>query len=190
MFIDEPHLVTALQQRQEPAFEYLVNNYKDRLYNVCLSILQNVTAAEDAVQETFIKAFEKINSFKAEASIGTWLYRIAVNQSLQSLRRTGKNKQANKFLNFFGLSTAGADEHVEFNHPGVIIENKERAAILFKALKHLPEKQKTAFVLQKTEGLSQQQIAQVMQLSEGAVESLLSRAKANLKKLLQQYYSS
>ena len=77
-----------------------------------------------------------------------------------------------------------------FIHPGVLTENKEQAAILFKAINQLPEKQKTAFMLQKIQDMSQQNIAEIMELSEGAVESLLMRAKANLKKLLSNYYSS
>ena len=78
----------------------------------------------------------------------------------------------------------------DFIHPGVQAENREQSAILFNAINQLPENQKTAFMLQKIQDMSQQQIAEIMELSEGAIESLLSRAKANLKKLLINYYSS
>ena len=79
-------------------------------------------------------------------------------------------------------------EAIHFYHPGVQLENKERSAILFNAIDQLPDKQKTAFVLSKIEELSYLEIAEIMQLSVSSVESLLFRAKQNLRKLLANYY--
>jgi RNA polymerase sigma-70 factor (ECF subfamily) len=76
----------------------------------------------------------------------------------------------------------------DFNHPGIAAENKETAAVLFKAIRQLPEQQQIAFLLQKTENLNQADIAEVMNTSIGAVESLLQRAKSNLRKVLEAYY--
>ena len=90
----------------------------------------------------------------------------------------------------FGKENEVLYQPVDFEHPGIVMENKEKAAVLFKAVNLLPDKQKTAFLLQKIQGCSQQKIAGIMQLKEGAVESLLMRAKANLKKTLINYYSS
>lgn len=81
-------------------------------------------------------------------------------------------------------------EPASFVHPGVQLENKERAAVLFKALEKLPESQKTAFVLHKTEGLSYQEVAEVLNVSVSSVESLMFRAKNNLQKHLAGYYKS
>jgi RNA polymerase sigma factor (sigma-70 family) len=118
------------------------------------------------------------------------MYRIAVTQSLDFIRKKKRKKRAGIVLQWLGVGEKESLDVVEFNHPGVIAENREQAAILFKAIEQLPENQKSAFVLQKVEGLSIQEIAGVLNTSEGAVESLLSRAKANLKKLLREYYSS
>jgi len=88
----------------------------------------------------------------------------------------------------FGDSDVEKYSPVEFNHPGVQLEQKERASELFAALKQLPDKQKIAFILHKVEGQSYQEVAEIMNKSLNAVEALMSRAKANLKTLLHNYY--
>jgi len=187
--LTETELIHALHSRQEDGFRILVERYKDRMYNTLFGLLQNETDAEDLVQDVFIKVFEKIHSYKGEAALGTWIYRIAVTHSLDFLRRKSRKKR-NGLLRWFGNNEGEEIDTPEFNHPGVLAENKERAAHLFKAMQRLPENQRIAFVLQKVEGLPQREIAAIMDLKEGAVESLLSRAKANLKQLLHQYYAS
>jgi RNA polymerase sigma factor (sigma-70 family) len=188
--LTDRELIQALQSRQQDAFRLLVDGYKDRMYNTVLGLVQNLEDAEDLVQDVFIKVFENIQQFKGDASLGTWMYRIAVTQSLDFIRKKKRKKRAGIVLQWLGVGEKESLDVVEFNHPGVIAENREQAAILFKAIEQLPENQKSAFVLQKVEGLSIQEIAGVLNTSEGAVESLLSRAKANLKKLLREYYSS
>lgn len=186
----EPELIQALQQRQQAAFTILVDRYKDRLYNTILGFVQNFEDAEDIVQDVFIKVYQSIHQYKGEAKLGTWLYRIAVTHALDHLKKKNRKKRLGGILSVFGLGENEAISPGEFNHPGVIAEKKEQAAILFNAIQQLPESQKTAFVLQKVEGLKQPEIAAILKVSEGAVESLLSRAKANLKKSLQEYYSA
>jgi RNA polymerase sigma factor (sigma-70 family) len=188
--LTDRELIQALQNKQQDAFRLLVDGYKDRMYNTILGLVQNFEDAEDLVQDVFIKVFENIQQFKEEASLGTWMYRIAVTQSLDFIRKKKRRKRAGTILSWFGVGEKESLAVVEFNHPGVIAENREQAAILFRAIAQLPENQKSAFVLRKVEGLSVQEIAGVLSSSESAVESLLSRAKANLKKLLRDYYSS
>ena len=183
----EPQLIQALAQGQNTAFEILVNEYKDRLYNTILGMVQNQADAEDLLQDVFIKVFENIQKFKGESAISTWMYRIAVTHSLDFIRRKNRKKRLGNIKWWPGNSPGG---ETEFIHPGVISENKERAVHLFKAINTLPDNQKTAFVLQKVEGLNQKDISAIMDLKEGALESLLMRAKANLKKSLINYYSS
>jgi RNA polymerase sigma factor (sigma-70 family) len=183
-------LIQALQQRQEDAFKQLVTNYQDKVYNTILGFLQQAEDAEDLAQDVFIKVFENIHQFKGESALGTWIYRIAVTQSLDFLRKKNRKKRGGTILGFFGM---GEKEHMhpqEFEHPGIKAENKEKASVLFKAVNQLPENQRTAFLLQKLEGLSQNEIADVLKTTSSAVESLLSRAKANLKKQLTEYYTS
>ena len=186
--MQETDLIHGLQTGQEWAFEQLAALYKNRLYNTVLGFLQNEVEVEDAVQEVFIKAFQNIKNFKGDASIGTWLYRIAITHSLDVLRKKKRQKRGG-FL--AGLFYKEADWNTpDFYHPGVATEQKEASAVLFKAINQLPEAQQTAFVLQKIETLNQTQIADVMKISVSAVESLLQRAKTTLRKLLEDYYQT
>lgn len=160
------------------------------VYNTVLGFLQNTDDAEDVTQDVFIKLYENIGSFKQQAKLSTWLYRISITQAMDLLRYRNRKKRGGFITSLFGSNQELLYEPPDFDHPGVLTENREQAGILFKAINKLPENQKTAFLLQKTQDCSQQKIAEIMQLSEGAVESLLSRAKANLKKSLANYYAS
>lgn len=184
--MQETDLIQGLVTGQEWAFERLVALYKDKLYNTVLGFLQNETEAEDLVQEVFIKVFQNIKKFKQGAALSTWLYRIAVTHSLDFLRKKKRQKRGGLFELF---SKQDDDLSIaDFYHPGIASEQKETSAVLFKAINQLPENQQTAFLLQKMESLSQTEIADVMKVSVGAVESLLQRGKTNLRKLLEDYY--
>jgi RNA polymerase sigma factor (sigma-70 family) len=185
--LGEQELIASLKQGSEVAFKELVGVFKDRIYNTSLGFVQNSEDAEEITQDVFIKVFENINDFRGDARLSTWLYRIAVTGSLEFLRKKKRKKRAGLLISLF--SRKDNEWHQpDFNHPGIAAENKETAAVLFKAINQLPEQQQTAFLLQKTENLSQTEIADVMNTSVGAVESLLQRAKTNLRKLLEEYY--
>jgi RNA polymerase sigma factor (sigma-70 family) len=186
--LTELQLIQALQQGTESAFKQLVDNYRDRVYHTILGFVQQPEDAEDLAQDVFIKVYENIRQFKGESALGTWVYRIAVTQSLDFLRRKNRKKRGGTILGFFGFGEREDLHPKEFDHPGVKAENKEKAAVLFKAINTLPENQRSAFLLQKLEGLSQNEIAEVLRTTSPAVESLLSRARANLKKQLTDYY--
>lgn len=184
----ELQLIHALQEGNETAFKQLVTNYRDKVYNTILGFVQQPQDAEDVAQDVFIKVYESIGQFKHESALGTWVYRIAVTQSLDFIRRKKRKKRGGTILGFFGFGEREDMHPAEFEHPGVKAENREKASVLFKAINTLPENQRSAFLLQKLEGLSQNEIAEVLKTSNSAVESLLSRAKANLKKQLTAYY--
>jgi RNA polymerase sigma factor (sigma-70 family) len=185
--LHEQHLIAGLKEGHEQAFEELVNLYKDRIYNTSIGFVQNGPDAEEITQDVFIKVFENINGFKGESKLGTWLYRIAVTQSLDFLRKKRRRKRSGFLLSLFNRPEAEAQD---FFHPGIKAEQKENAALLFQAIRQLPEQQQAAFLLQKTEGLNHQEIAAVLKTSVSAVESLLHRAKTNLRKLLTEHYKS
>ncbi len=186
----EQELIACLLKGDENAFKTIVNTYKKMVYNTVLGFVQNMHDAEDITQDVFIKVYENIGKFKQQSKLSTWIYRISITQAIDFMRHKNRKKRAGFLSSLFGANNELLHEPVEFIHPGVLAENKERSAILFNAINRLPEKQKTAFMLQKVQDMSQQKIAEVMQLNEGAVESLLMRAKGNLKKLLINYYSS
>ncbi|MFD0750560.1 RNA polymerase sigma factor [Mucilaginibacter calamicampi] len=186
----EQELVAYLIKGDENAFKLLVNTYKKMVYNTVLGFVQNTHDAEDVTQDVFIKVFESIGKFKQQSKLSTWIYRISITQSHDFTRHKNRKKRMGFLTSLFGPDNAPLHEPADFAHPGVLAENKERSAILFGAINQLSENQKTAFILQKVQDMSQQKIAEVMGIKEGAVESLLMRAKANLKKLLTDYYSS
>jgi RNA polymerase sigma factor (sigma-70 family) len=188
--LTEQELIACLLNGDESAFKTLISTYKKMVYNTALGFVQNIEDAEDVTQDVFIRVYEGIGKFKQQCKLSTWIYRIAITQSADFIRHKNRKKRFGFLTSLFGDNNELLHDPVDFIHPGVLAENKERSAILFKAINQLPEKQKTAFLLQKVQDLSQQKIAEIMELKEGAVESLLMRAKGNLKKLLINYYSS
>ena len=182
--MNEVELIQGLRKGDEAAFNFLVKNYQDRVYNTAIGIVQNAEDAEDVAQEVFIQVFRSIHSFKAESKLSTWIYRITTTRALDLLR-TRKSKKRFGFLQrLFGDNNEMLYELPDFNHPGVAMDRKENAALLFKAINQLPENQKIAFTLHKLEDLSYQEISEIMQTSVAAVESMMHRAKQNLRKIL------
>jgi DNA-directed RNA polymerase specialized sigma24 family protein len=118
--LTEQQLIHALQARQESAFQLLVETYKNRLYNTVLGFIQNEADAEDILQEVFIRVYENIQSFKGEAALGTWMYRIAVSQALDHLRRKKRKKRASGLLSWFSPEEYDRYDKQDFNHPGIV----------------------------------------------------------------------
>lgn len=190
MALDERILVERLKQGDEAAFKQIVESWQNMVYNTALGILQNAQEAEDVAQEVFVQVFESIKDFKSEAKLSTWLYRITVSKALDNLRRKKRKKRFAYIQSLFGADNKTEIEKPDFNHPGVTLDNKERAAVLFKAINQLPENQKIAFSLHKLEGLSYQEISEVMKTSVSSIESLMHRAKNNLRKWLVKHYEN
>ena len=185
----EALLISQLQEGNQKAFGYLVENFQDRVYNTCLGVLRNAEDAEDIAQEVFVEIHRSVQAFKAESKLSTWIYRICVTKSLDHLRSKKRKKRFGFVKSIFGENdNEPRFEIPDFVHPGVQLENQERAAYLFKAIEQLPENQKVAFTLNKIECLSYQEISEATEMSVSAVESLLFRAKQNLKKILTDYY--
>ena len=187
--MNELLLISQLQQGSENAFRYLVENYQDRIFNTCLGVLRNAEDAEDIGQEVFVEVHRSVQNFKGDSKLSTWMYRICVTKSLDHLRGKKRKKRFAFVKSIFGENDNEPRYDIpDYVHPGVQLENKEHAAHLFKAIEELPENQKVAFTLNKIECLSYQEISEVTKMSVSAVESLLFRAKQNLKKILADYY--
>jgi RNA polymerase sigma factor (sigma-70 family) len=161
--------------------------YGRRVYNTAISIVQNSSDAEEITQDVFVEIHKSLEKFKGDASLGTWVYRIAVNTSLDHLRHRKRQKRWGLMTGLFGKDDAPIDIP-DFHHPGIELENKEQAAILFRAIASLPENQKTAFVLSIIEELPQKEVGEIMKISLKAVESLIQRAKSNLRKDLENFF--
>ena len=184
--MNEVELIQGLRNGEEVAFKFLVNNYQDRVFNTAIGIVQNAEDAEDVAQEVFIQVFRSVQSFKAESKLSTWIYRITTTRALDHLRSRKSKKRFGFLQRLFGEGNEPIYELPDFHHPGVSLDRKENAALLFKAIDKLPEKQKIAFTLNKLEDLSYVEVSDVMQVSVPAVESLMHRAKQNLRKMLEK----
>ena len=183
----EQELIIGLKNGNEDAFKELVESRQTLVFNTILGFLQSQEDAEDVTQDVFIKIYESIGQFKGESALSTWVYRVAVTSALEFLRRKKRKKRFGFMMPIFGEENEQHLELPDFNHPGVALDKREMSAILFKAIKELPENQQIAFILNKVEGLSYQEVTEVMKTSLSAVESLLHRAKTNLKEILKNF---
>ena len=187
--MNEKELISRLKLGEAPAFKLLVEDYQDRVYYSVLNILHNASEAEDTAQETFIQVFESISSFKEESSLATWIYRIGIRKALEKIRKQ-KTRQRLHLIIPWWMPSEDKSVDAAYLNPGISSENKEKATFLFKAIGELPEKQRVAFTLVRVQGMKHEEVSEIMQLSIKAIESLLSRAKENLKNKLNHYYNS
>lgn len=174
---------------QNNAFDlnFLYQTYNLLVYNVALNYVQNVEDAEEITQDVFVKVNYSLENFNQKSSLKTWIYRITVNQSLDFIKK--KNSQKRFFI--FGKRNENEYDYLNasaFEHPGIELEKKEEAELLFTTINTLPENQKTAFILSKIDGLSNPVVAEIMEISISAVESLVFRAKSSLKDKLAHKY--
>ncbi|HEU4717678.1 MAG TPA: RNA polymerase sigma factor [Bacteroidia bacterium] len=188
--MEDESFINELQSGDSGAFRKLLKLYRSLVYNTCLGMLQHAEDAEDMTQEVFIEVYRSVKNFRMESKMSTWLYRVATNKCLDHLRSKQRGKRSGETVRIDGEVNVQIPAGHNFSHPGVALEQKERAKILFAAISCLPENQKVAFTLAKVEGLSYQEICEVMQMKLPAVESLVHRAKQNLKNLLKNYYQS
>ncbi|MCB0534833.1 MAG: RNA polymerase sigma factor [Lewinellaceae bacterium] len=163
-------------------FEEIYHAHKDMVFNLCLNYLQNQQDAEEAAQDVFVKVYEKQAGFQGTSSLKTWIYRITVNQCLDVLKARKRQKRLGFIKSLFYGENDAALDLPDFDHPGLQLENREALEALFQKINGLPDNQKTAIILKYLDDLPQKEIAEIMQLSVKAVESLLSRGKQNLEK--------
>jgi RNA polymerase sigma factor (sigma-70 family) len=152
-------------------------------------MVQDHGMAEDITQEVFVTVYKSILSFNERSTISTWIYRITVNKCLDHLRAQKRQKNRG-LLGMLFSRESGEPIHDKpvFEHPGIVLERREKSQYLFEAIETLPENQKTVFILAHIEELPQKDIADIMNMSLKAVESLLQRAKGNLRKKLTHIY--
>ena len=186
----EAEIIEKLKQEDENAFRQLVEKYQQLVVNTCFGLVHNMEDAEDIAQDVFIEVHRSIHKFRANSRLSTWLYRIAVNRSLNHIR---DNKRRKWFQPLEDSSKIGK-EHVfnvtspKTDSPDSEMEKNQRAALLYQAIDSLAKNQRIAFTLNKYEDMSYKEIAEVMEISLSSVESLMHRAKKNLQKKLYTCY--
>lgn len=184
---DEKALITGLKQDSEEAFSMLVKKYRGRVVNTCFGFVRHKQDAEDVAQEVFIEVFRNISKFNEKVALWVWLYRLSMQKSIDFVRMKTRKKRYAKILSLFyddGSPIQVPDEIP----PSDGIEQKELAEILAIVISRLSSRQQKAFILSRNEGLSNAETGKILNISESAVESLITRANRRLKELLYKYY--
>lgn len=180
----------AEQTYRTTDFQSIVENLQEKVRNTCFRYVNNVEDADDIAQEVFIQVYESMDKFREESQISTWVYRIAVNKSLDFLRSKKRKKRFGQITSLF--KSYGEDEEIieipSYGTPQKELEDKERKEVLDWALSKLPDNQKTAIILSKYEGFSNKEITDIMDMSLSAVEALMHRGKKGLQKQLKDYF--
>ena len=183
---DKQLLNEIINEKSHRAFERLVNHYQPLVIKTCLGFVPSYSDAEDIAQDVFIEVYQSISGFRSEARLSTWLYRIAVNKSLNFVRKQKRERMFRSIESFFTAKGEQSEKlEIEDKHGDRAdrnIERQENKLLLKNVINNLPENQRIAFILSKYQDLSYKEIAEVMNTSLSSVESLLFRAKANLQK--------
>lgn len=169
-------MIDRLKNNDSGAFNELVNLYKHRVINTCYRFLLDKDDAEDVSQEVFIEVFQSIKSFRGDAKLSTWIYRIAVTKSLDEIKKRNRKKRISSLGKILHLDDV-ANWISGGKMPDADLETSDKMAKIYKALNQLPENQRIAFTLSKIDGFTNQEIADIMKTTTIAVESLIYRAK-------------
>jgi len=184
--IPDEALVARAQEEDERAFGELIQRYETKVYSLALKMLRNPEDAEDVLQDTFLRAYRGLKSFKGHSTFSTWIYRITANSALMKLRK----KQ---------LPTVSIDDADERETPINIADwapgpveqllNQETQEAMADAIEALPAEFRQVFVLRDVEGLSNADVAEILDLSVAAVKSRLHRARLKIRNHLAHFFN-
>ncbi len=183
---DESELVTELQAGSETAFDWLVNHYHAPVYNLILGMLGDTADSADAAQEVFLKAFKGIRSFRQGSSLKTWLYRIAIREALNHRRWFKRHNQKNVSIDAEPAEGCAAIEIEDLSAtPFDQLAAHEIQVAVQGALQQVPDVFRSAVILRDIEGLSYEEVAEVLECSVGTVKSRILRGRRSLKEILE-----
>ena len=180
---EEKELIDRLSKGDTAAFRELVEEYKKKMYYLALDMVGNPADAEDISQEVFLKAFRGFKTFKRDAKLSSWLYRIAYNTSVDHLRRRSLTPEAVED-SVLDVSSAGFSESPASPDPARAAENRLLGARIERALQKVSPRERTVFLLRHYNDLMLDEIAETMQISVGSVKSYLFRCLRKLQKEL------
>ncbi|MCG9711377.1 RNA polymerase sigma factor RpoE [Shewanella insulae] len=183
--ISDQQLVERVQQGDKNAFNLLVNKYQSKVINLIARYVRNQADVADVAQEAFIKAYRALPNFRGESAFYTWLYRIAVNTAKNHLVAQGRRAPANDVDAEEAEYYDGSDALKEFASPERLMLSDEIQKVVFDTLDTLPEELKMAISLRELDGMSYEEIANVMECPVGTVRSRIFRAREAIDKKLQ-----
>lgn len=188
LILEDEDVVARVRGGDAAQFEVIMRRYNSRLFRIARSIVGDDDEAEDVVQESYVRAWSKLEQFEGRSSFATWLTRIAVHEALARARRRGREQA-------FGVGAGDDDKGVHMGNgdevrdvapgPQDLACNQELRHLLDDAVDQLPESQRLVFVLRDVEGLSGAQAAEALETTEGAVKVRLHRARGALRRIIE-----
>lgn len=178
--MDERELIARLQKRDEAAFEELIRQYEKKVYTLCFRMCGNSEDAEEAAQDAFLALWRGIDRFRQESSLSTWIYRLATNACIDTLRRR-KKQSGSVSLDDEELFVDAVDTSPQ---PQETVEHREARKLLQEGLSALPEEYRKVLILREIEGLSYTEIAESASIELGTVKSRISRGRSLLRNFL------
>ncbi len=170
-------LMVAVARGEETAFRLLVQRWEGQVRAFLIHMLSSVEEAEDLTQDTFVQVFRKAKKYQGEGKFQSWLFRIAGNLARSKLRRR-------KILGWVSFNPDQHDRAGAGDDPAAALQKKNEALMVHSALAQLPQRQRQALVLHRFQGLKYKEIAETMEVSVPAVESLIQRAMMELRQTL------
>jgi RNA polymerase sigma-70 factor (ECF subfamily) len=187
--VGDEDLVRLTQGGDNRAFDELVRRYQDKVYRLSYKILRHEEDAAEALQDAFLSAYRGLKGFKVQSTFSTWLYRIATNASLMKYRKR-------RSLHVSLEQSQSSDEDAEplqvpdwSTQPLDALLDSETRHVMEEGIQRLPEELRTVFVLRDVEGLSNAEVAEVLELTVAAVKSRLHRARIALRDRLNRYFA-
>lgn len=187
--VTDAMLIEKFRKGSLDAYEELIERYESKVYNLAMRFTRNHEDAEEVLQDVFTTLYQKLEGFQGKSAFSSWLYRIIVNAAFMKLR---KRKQ-NNTISIEDLAPTVRQQQVEKEHSlanrsDLLSINKEMRDIIESALNRLPEQYRAVFVLRDVDGLSNQEVGEILDLSIPAVKSRLHRSRLMLRKRLQRYW--
>ena len=187
--MDEKQLIEKILENNDIAFSILIKKYQGLVFSTCYRLVENRPDAEDLLQDVFIEVYRSLKHLRNVNDMSGWIFKIAYRKSLNFLRKKNPAKASSNTE--FSVIVDQIDQRSivsENETPSEILESNEAKKILFTSIDQLPENQKKALLMHKFEDLSHKEICEKMGLSQSSVESLIYRAKTNLRKSLLNYF--
>jgi len=183
---EEDALLAGLRKGDEPAYEALLLQYEQPVFNLASRLVDDSADAADVVQEVFLKVFRKVAGFRGESSLKTWIYKIAVNEARNQHRWFSRHKRHEVGLDGLPGETPGSSDWLEDpgRSPFDLTSDHETQALIESALKEVNPAFRAALVLREIEGLSYEEIAEILEISLGTVKSRILRGREALRKCL------
>jgi RNA polymerase sigma-70 factor (ECF subfamily) len=187
--VDEATLIERVKNGDQQAFEDLVSRYENKVYRLAIKLTRNETLAEEVMQEVFLKIYEKIGTFRGESALSSWIYRIAANACFAKLNLEKRHQHAD-LDDTMPQAEIALQERQDTSHelPDRPLLTSEALSVISRAIERLPEDFRVVLTLRDVEGMSNEEVARVLELSVPAVKSRLHRARLLLRKRLARYF--